>query len=534
MHREPGLPLTERARSIALDRREIDDVAAALLELGRRAACCSGAPHAIAGDSSTETADRPARRTAARRRHRSRPVSDPRRRRFALVDVTVVEPGVSRETGQLLVADGRVVELAPLGAAIPDGYERIDRYRGCFVAPSLIDMHGHLPPDNVLGLIGRFLLLHLAHGVTTVRDAGDIDGTAIPAVRAGLADGRFIGPRIFAAGPFITKAPARWKNSLFLDGPRDAERIARELAARGLACMKLYENLAPDEIAALERAAAERGLVTLGHVPTKLAYEDAPLADAQHFFGVAPPASLPRDHVLDRSSHWDAVDARREDAIVRAAADGQRANTPTLIATERLLRAGPAGTLDDAVTALLPRFYRDVVWHPRWGLPAYRDPTPAREARLADALEKKLRLVGRLHRAGAPLRLGTDVQQPFVVPGAALHAEMRLFVRAGIPPADVLRMATRDAARALGQRDLGTTRTGARADLIVCDEDPSRDITALSSLRAVAHEGALYDRAALDAELRDDLAVRDRGFERIASHVLGRIVMWRTARGFIG
>jgi len=44
-------------------------------------------------------------------------------------------------------------------------------------------------------------------------------------------------------------------------------------------------------------------------------------------------------------------------------------------------------------------------------------------------LEKKLELVRRLHRAGATLHIGTDFQ-PFVVPGWALRAEMRLFERA--------------------------------------------------------------------------------------------------------
>src|SRR5262249_21623491 len=161
-----------------------------------------------------------------------------------------------------------------------------------------------------------------------------------------------------------------------------------------------------------------------------------------------PPSSLPRDDVLDRTAHYEAVDERRLDDVVRAAAERRIANTPTLVLTERLCNSGPDGTVPHASVMLLPSYYRDVVWSPKLGLPAYRAPTKERHARLRHALDVKLALLGRLHRAGAPLRLGTDVQQPFVVPGAALHDEMRLFVRAGIPARDVLRMATRDAARA--------------------------------------------------------------------------------------
>ncbi|MBL8679931.1 MAG: amidohydrolase family protein [Myxococcales bacterium] len=503
---------------------EVEETARAIVDLARRSSCCGPRLASEVG------AALPARaRASKRRRHRVRPTSC----RFVLPEVTVVEADVSRTVGDLLVADGRIVDLVPVGTAVSPDFERLPQYRGCFVTAALVDMHGHFPPDNILGLTSRFLLLHLAHGVTTVRDAGDVDGTATPAVRDGLADGRFVGPRVFSSGPFVTRAPARWGNSLFVEGPADAERIALELRRRGMQCMKLYENLRRDEIVALERAAREHGLVTLGHVPTALGFEDAPLADAQHFFGVAPPASLPRDHVLDRNAHWDAVDDARVDVIVRAAVEGQRANTPTVVALARLASAGAEGVLDDAATRLLPQMFRTVVWHPTRGLPAYRSPTPSRADRLQRALAAKLALVGRLHRAGAPLRLGTDVQQPFVVPGAALHEELRLFVRAGVAPAVALRMATRDAALALGRSDLGTTRKSACADLVVWGADPSQDLSALSTMRAVVHEGSLFDHGALARELDEDLAMRDRAFERIASSVLSRLALWRVSRRFV-
>jgi hypothetical protein len=268
-------------------------------------------------------------------------------------------------------------------------------------------------------------------------------------------------------------------------------------------------------------------------VPTQLAYEEARLADAQHFFGVPPPASLERDHVLDRAMCWEAVDDARMDVVVRAAVEGRLANTPTLVATERLVAAGPTGLLDDPSLRLLPRIFREIVWHPRLGLPAYRDPDARRVERLRAALDKKLALVGRLHRAGAALRIGTDFQS-FAVPGWALHQEMRLFEQAGIPTETVLKMATRDAALALGQSDLGVIRKGAIADLLVCRDDPSRDLRALSTARAVAHAGALYSSEHLWSEIHDNLESRDRAFERYGASVLARLGMWRIARRFVG
>ena len=111
---------------------------------------------------------------------------------------------------------------------------------------------------------------------------------------------------------------------------------------------------------------------------------------------------------------------------------------------------------------------------------------------------------------------------------------MRLFERAGIPTETVLKMATRDAALALGQSDLGVIRKNAVADLLVCRDDPSRDLRALSTLRAVAHTGALYSNEHLCSELQENLQSHDRAFARFGASVLARIGMWRIARRFVG
>ena len=89
--------------------------------------------------------------------------------------------------------------------------------------PGLVDLHAHLPPDNALRLTPLAGLLYLAHGVTSIRDAGDIDGTAIPAARRAFADGHHPGPRVFACGPFVGGGPPRWRNTIVLERPEDAE-----------------------------------------------------------------------------------------------------------------------------------------------------------------------------------------------------------------------------------------------------------------------------------------------------------------------
>jgi len=508
----------------------VNAIAAALAQIANASMCCTGcATPAVRPPPMDSVAGQRSSGRRSRGHHRSRPAS----RHFVLPHVTVIEPTVRREVADVIVSDGRIVDVLAPGSGPYPGYDVLDAYRGYFVLPALTDMHTHLAPDNVFDLIPHWLLIYLAHGITTIRDAADVDGTSLPEYRDGIATGRFIGPRSFPAGPFLVKGKTRWKNIKQVTGPGDADRIARELAGQGMRCMKLYENLTVDEIAALERAASNHGLITLGHVPTPLGIEEAKLADAQHFFGVAPPVSLPRDHVLDRLIFWDAVDDKRIDTVVRSAVENGLANTPTLVVTDRLLAAGPTGFLDDPSLDLLPSFYRDVVWHPRHGLPAYRWPDQARVDRIKATTEKKFNLVRRLYRAGAALRLGTDLQA-YVVPGHALHREMKLFEQAGIPTPVVLRMATRDAALALGQQDLGVIRKGGVADLLVCAADPSENLGALGSMRAVAHRGALYSCDHLWGEIHDHVRAHNRTFMRLGAAALARLAMWSLARNFTG
>jgi imidazolonepropionase-like amidohydrolase len=140
----------------------------------------------------------------------------------------------------------------------------------------------------------------------------------------------------------------------------------------------------------------------------------------------------------------------------------------------------------------MPRFFREVVWHPQSGMPFYRNLSSRDFANLRDAFEKKKRLTKMLFDAGAELRLGTDAVQPFVVPGVALQEEMRIFASLGIPLTEIWDMATRKAGIALNKPELGVIKEGAAADLLIFRRDPTLDLDALNSLEAVVSQGRLY------------------------------------------
>ena len=83
-----------------------------------------------------------------------------------------------------------------------------------------------------------------------------------------------------------------------------------------------------------------------------------------------------------------------------------------------------------------------------------------------------------------------DVGNPWITPGVSFHRELELLVRAGIDPLDVLSIATRNAAEALGVLDeVGTIEPGKIADLVVLRADPLASISDTRLIDLVIQRG---------------------------------------------
>jgi imidazolonepropionase-like amidohydrolase len=99
-----------------------------------------------------------------------------------------------------------------------------------------------------------------------------------------------------------------------------------------------------------------------------------------------------------------------------------------------------------------------------------------------------LAYAGRMHAAGVALVAGTDTWAGF-----GLHRELELYVKAGIPPLQVLKIATWNGAKytqTLEQR--GSIERGKLADLVLVDGDPSIDISAIRRTSLVLKDGVAY------------------------------------------
>ena len=80
-----------------------------------------------------------------------------------------------------------------------------------------------------------------------------------------------------------------------------------------------------------------------------------------------------------------------------------------------------------------------------------------------------------------------------------MHHELELYVRAGIPAPEVLRMATLTPALVMGvNKDRGVIAGGKLADMILVDGDPTKEIRDVRKITTVIKGGRVYDPAKIE------------------------------------
>jgi imidazolonepropionase-like amidohydrolase len=102
------------------------------------------------------------------------------------------------------------------------------------------------------------------------------------------------------------------------------------------------------------------------------------------------------------------------------------------------------------------------------------------------------------YRAGVTLIAGTDSGNPMLVHGPAIHRELQLWVKAGVPAAVALQAATFNAARMLKvDGRIGLIQPGREASLLLVDGNPLEDISVTERISTIIFKGERVNRAAL-------------------------------------
>ncbi len=360
---------------------------------------------------------------------------------------------------------------------------------GMTVMPGLVEMHAHLPPPgNELGPRGLDYAyrLYLGHGITTVRDAGTGAGIALMTEQRRLANrNELVAPRLVLCQRWPLPLRA-WDAG---HTPEAARAMVREFQRLGADCVKISKSPGhyPDVMAAATAEATALGMHVM--VDLKVSESDALVASnagvrsVEHWYGVPDAAltgtqSFPPDY-----NYWDELDRfrwaghlwaeanrrpeRLSEVIDRLIANGTNWN-PTMVVYE--------GNRDVWREQGAP--FRETLMHPHEAAAgpdssvhgAYK-----REWKTADeiAWKQNFRIwmdwIKVYHERGGLLTAGSDEGG---IGGIAMIRELELLQEAGIHPLDVIRVATTNAARALGWENHCGIRVGCVADLAIINGNP--------------------------------------------------------------
>jgi imidazolonepropionase-like amidohydrolase/ABC-type multidrug transport system permease subunit len=421
------------------------------------------------------------------------------------------------ESANVLVRNGRIEKL------IEGRIDDVKPYRaevleasGKTVMPGLIDAHVHLgSPGGVLKsasdydadrLFDRELSAYLYSGVTGVRSAGDSLEAGL-AARAGIASGERQGAELFLCGPMFTapgghgteyfdRVPEPYRKQVLAQvvrtpsTPAEAAAQVAALKAAGVDAIKAileagvpgraFPRLDTSLLAAIGKAAHEAGLPLAVHTASDRDILDALAAGA---------ASI---------EHGTFAEPIPASTLARMKESGA-ALVPTLAVVEAF-EALTAGRLDPLSRSLVQQVA------PPGLLDATRAALAGSGARqITDSFKnwkfssaRAMEMTKSAFDAGVPLVTGSDSGNFLLVHGPAIHRELQLWVKAGIPPAEALKAATSGAARLLGAGNrIGLIQPGYDATLVVVEGNPLEDISVTERIWAVLFKGERVARGDL-------------------------------------
>ncbi|MEQ1511213.1 MAG: amidohydrolase family protein [Lysobacteraceae bacterium] len=386
----------------------------------------------------------------------------------------------------LLIANGRIVSISGGG----EENARVDRVvdaGGRVLLPGLFDMHGHI--DAWQGG------LHLAAGVTTVRDMGN-DNNTLQQLMADERDGRRMSPSIVAAGFLEGESPMSARNGFVVGDLAGAKRAVDWYARHGYPQIKIYNSFPKDILRETIAYAHSRDMRVSGHIPVFLRAQDAVdmgYDEIQHINQVllnflvddtTDTRTLERFYLPAKRIADMNFDAGPVQDFIAMLARNRIAIDPTL-ATFDFIRQRP-GELSQAFAAVADHMPPDV--QRGFKVADFDIPDDITAARYNKSYDKMVDFVGRMYRAGVPILAGTDG-----LAGFTLQRELELYVKAGMTPAQALQVATWNGAKySRVLEDRGSIAVGKRADLILVDGDPTKSIADIRNVALVIKNGTAY------------------------------------------
>lgn len=412
---------------------------------------------------------------------------------FTHVNVFDAKSGKVLSDQTVVVEGGKITQVGKAKSVkVPAGAREVSG-QGKMLMPGLWDNHAHY--NIAQGLY------HLAGGVTNIKDmANELN---LPEMRKKVDTDILLGPDISVMSGFIDFAgPYAGPTGKIVKTLDEGMAAVNYYADNGYQQIKLYSSIPVEWVKPLAAEAHRRGLKVVGHIPSFMTAERA-INDGYdevihmnmimlNFMGdTLDTRSMGRFiKVAERAKNIN-VNGPEVKRFVKLLKDKKVVVDPTMAIFESMFTNEPgklAAGYGPVLNMLPPEFRRSLY---SGGLPTMK----GHEAEYKQSFDNMLKMLKVLHTSGIPFLPGTDD-----FPGFALHRELELYVKAGVPNKEVLQKATIQSARIAGKEsELGTVEVGKKANLVLIEGDPVKNISDIRKVEFTMKGGHLYDAKMLYA-----------------------------------
>ena len=442
--------------------------------------------------------------------------------RLIIRGATIVDGTGSPPRGpiDLVIEQNRIVEVRGVGTPrVPIAEEgrplnatrEIDGSR-MYVLPGFVDLHAHISWPSHQVPAEYVYKLWLAHGVTSVREAGSANGADWTLrERDRSAKNEIVAPRIF---PYVFTGA--WDGGP-LTSPEQARKFAQWAARRGFEGLKIIgvDVYDPEVLAALLDEAKKLRLGTTTHLAqvgmprmTIVKAARLRLRGMEHWYGLpesmldkSTVQDLPGDYNFNDEQHRFGEAGRLWKQTAPPGSAKWNATLDELLAHDFTI--DPTMTIYEANRDLMRAMRAE--WHDAYTMPAlWQWFQPSRKAHGSywfawtskDEIEWRnnyrvwMQFLNDYKNRGGRVTTGSDSGFIFKLYGFDYIRELELLQEAGFHPLEVIRAATMHGAEVLHERtgkrlELGIIRPGALADLVLVEENPIADLKVLYGIGAI-------------------------------------------------
>lgn len=359
-----------------------------------------------------------------------------------------------------------------------DEYERING-NNKFLLPGFADMHTHVENESDL-------FPYIASGVTTILNLGS--SPEILRIRKAIVEKEIVGPDVYAAAFMDSDRGFKSRN------PKEAIENIDLIKKMGWDFIKVYNSLSTSTFDAIMKEANKNEIPVVGHgvrepgMPHVLESGVVMIAHMEEFIYTVFRNDVRYDLIPDVISMM-----KKNDAYV----------VPTISTYEAIMHQmdNKAG-MDSLMSLEQMRWVRPSI-KAQWR----KNPRFINEKRdISPYFDLQQKMIEAFNEANIPMMTGTDTPFQGMIQGISLIREIELLSQSGLSNYQALSAATRIPGEFLAKytsspHGFGTIEIGNKANLIILNSNPLKDITAIRDQAGTVLRGNWYSRKILDSKL---------------------------------